>query len=115
MPFPIKNRDLVVRYIRKQDAITGVVTTMTEGAPDKIPHKEEFIRIPHFSSHYIIEPSLEGYLDMEYYLKIDPGGTLPSWLVNLAATTGPLSTMKGLYRIIESGRYKGIPVEGIDN
>ena len=114
MPFPIQNRDLVVYYERIQDPHTKIVTTKSKSTPDRVKLKKGFIRIPTFDSYYIIKPMSEGWLSMEYYLNIDPGGSLPPWVVNLAATTGPKSTMRALYRIIESGKFDDVKIEGIE-
>jgi hypothetical protein len=113
MPFPVSDRDLVCYYERTQDPITKVVTTKSYATPDLIPKKKSFVRIPSFHSYYTLKPAQEGWLDMEYFLKIDPGGALPAWVVNLAATTGPNSTMKSLYEVIETGKYDDVVVEGV--
>ena len=113
MPFPVSDRDLVCYYERTQDPETKVVTTISYATPELIPEEESLVRIPSFDSYYILTPDDDGWLDMEYFLKIDPGGALPAWVVNLAATTGPNSTMRALYKVIASGKYDDIVVEGI--
>lgn len=113
MPFPVSDRDLVVYYERSQDAETKVVTTRSYARPDLIPKEKGLVRIPDFDSYYILTPIGQGWLDMEYFLKIDPGGILPAWVVNLAASKGPDITMKALYKLIASGKYDNIVVDGV--
>lgn len=114
MPFPIKDRDLVVYYERTQNVETKVVTTISYATPDKLDPISGFIRIPQFDSKYTLTPHNTGWISIEYVMGVDPGGVLPAWLVNLAATVGPVNTMKSLYKIIESGRYKGLNTVGIE-
>jgi len=109
----VSDRDLVCYYERTQDPDTKVVTTKSYATPELIPKKKNLIRIPSFDSYYILSPDDEGWLDMEYFLRIDPGGALPAWVVNLAATTGPNSTMRALYKVIASGKYDDVIVEGV--
>ncbi len=113
MPFPVSDRDLVCYYERTQDPDTKVVTTKSYATPELIPKQKNLVRIPSFDSYYILSPDDEGWLDMEYFLRIDPGGALPAWVVNLAATTGPNSTMRALYKVIASGKYDDVIVEGV--
>ncbi len=113
MPFPVQDRDLIVYYERIQDPISKTVTTHAIAAPDRLAEEKGIIRIPSFESHYILVPKERGWLEMEYFLKIDPGGSLPAWVVNLAASAGPKSTMRSLYKIIESGKYDDVVVEGV--
>ena len=82
--------------------------------PDLIPKEKSLVRIPVFDSYYILTPIGDGWLEMEYFLKIDPGGALPAWVVNLAASKGPDITMKALYKVIASGKYDNILVEGVE-
>ena len=114
MPFPVTDRDLVVYYERTQDTETKVVTTRSHAKPDLIPKEKSLVRIPVFDSYYILTPIGDGWLEMEYFLKIDPGGALPAWVVNLAASKGPDITMKALYKVIASGKYDNILVEGVE-
>ena len=50
---------------------------------------------------------------MEYYMKVNPGGLLPAWLVNLAVTKGPMDTMESLFELVESGYYENAIVHGL--
>lgn len=113
LPFPIKDRDLVVHYKRSQDPETHVVNTRSEAAPDRIEEKIDFVRIPVFDSYYKLSPEADGWIRMDYYMKVNPGGALPPWLVNLAAAKGPSDTINSLFDLIYSGRYKGQKAQGI--
>ncbi|MBT8190005.1 MAG: hypothetical protein KJO29_06220 [Bacteroidia bacterium] len=113
MPFPVKDRDVVISYRRFQDEQTGVVHTESIGYADYIPEKYEFVRIPEFKSTYKLIPIKENEVKIEYYLKINPGGLLPPWLVNLAVTRGPIETIESLFEILESGKYQTAVVEDL--
>lgn len=112
-PFPAKNRDLVVFYERTQDPNTKVVFTKATAAPAKELINDKFIRIEEFVGTYQIKPNANGWINVEYLLKTDPGGSLPKWIINLAIVDGPLKTMNGLFRLIKTGKYKDHKVEGI--
>jgi len=112
-PFPTKDRDLVVYYERTQDPVTKIVFTKATAAPNKESKNDKFIRIEEFVGTYEIKPSANGWIEIEYLLQTDPGGSLPKWIINLAIVDGPLKTMKGLFDLIKTGKYKEDKVDGI--
>lgn len=113
MPFPIQDRDVVVHYKREQDPITKVVKTSSVAVPDMIPVKQTFVRIPEFTSTYTLTPVSKTETKIEYFLRIDPGGILPAWLVNLAIATGSIETMESLFDILQSGKYSHVSVANL--
>jgi hypothetical protein len=113
MPFPIKDRDLVIYYSRRQDTETGTVYTKSTASPNKHPLIDDFIRITSFESSYTLTPGPDEIIYIEYRMKVDPGGFLPSWLVNLAVTKGPLDTIESLFELLASKKYQNAYVAAI--
>ncbi len=115
LPFPASDRDIIIDYHWKQDEKTKVVKTFSKAinySQEIIP--EGVIRVSHFESEYILTPINEKEVHLEYSAKLDPGGSLPAWLVNLGVTVGPKKTMKALNRLIKSGHYKTAKIHGIE-
>lgn len=114
-PFPAKDRDVVIYYEREQAADSKVVITRSEAAPEVLPKSDGFVRVPVFSSTYVLTPLDDGIIDIEYLLKVSPGGKIPAWIINLGVTKGPIKTMESLIKLIDSGKYSNYDVEGVDN
>lgn len=114
-PFPAKDRDVVIYYEREQAADSKVVITRSEAAPEVLPKSDGFVRVPVFSSTYVLTPQEEGIIDIEYLLKVSPGGKIPAWIINLGVTKGPIKTMESLIKLIDSGKYSNYDVEGVEN
>ncbi len=113
MPYPVKDRDVVIKYNRSQDTTTKVVTNSYEGVDGKMEEEKKFVRIPFFEAGYTLVPKSSGLIELEYLFKVDVGGTMPQWIVNMALTKGPVDTIESLFELIRSGHYKGVTVEGI--
>lgn len=113
LPFPVTDRDIVIKYSWKQDPDTKVITTVSEGMSGKVDDVDGNIRVTDFLSEYILTPQGDGWIDIEYYAKMDPAGKLPAWLVNLAVTTGPIKTMEKFFEVLDSGRYNNTIIEGV--
>lgn len=113
LPFPVSDRDLVIKYEWTQDPETKVIVTESVGVVGKVEEKDSNIRVKDFQSNYTLTPKADGWINIEYYAKMDPAGSLPAWLVNMAVTKGPIKTMDKLFELIDSGRYDNIHVEGV--
>lgn len=113
MPFPVKDRDIVVNYRRTYDHATREVAIEYEEIDGGVPMLKSHVRIPDMKASYKLTSPEEGKVSLEYYLYIDAGGILPNWVVNLAITKGPESTMNGLFDIVHSGKYKYVDVQDL--
>ena len=112
MPFPVKDRDVTIRYqrIQQQDKKVLINSKAVIGLKQ---NRDGFVRIVDFNSSYKLTPLDNGWVEIEYFMKVDPGGKLPAWVVNLFTTKGPMETMKSLFKLLESGYYEDVIVDGI--
>lgn len=113
MPFPVKDRDVVITYNRRQDPQTKVVDIVSKASPTIAPEHKNVVRIKQMLSTYKISKKDNGWVEVEYFVSADPEGSLPAWVVNIFTTKGPVETMKSLIELIDSDHYKGQVVEGI--
>ena len=113
-PFPAKDRDAVMEYKRVQAADSKVITIDYEAFPDKIPENPDYVRIPALTASYTLTPLSNDSIAIEYYLRADIGGSIPSWIINMGINIGPRDTMKALKKILASGKYKNVKVEGVE-
>ena len=63
-------------------------------------------RVPLLKSTWTLIPLKEGKVDITYHLRVDPGGIIPAWLVNLTLTIGPYNTMLRLKKEVAEDKYK---------
>ena len=115
MPYPVKDRDVVLQYSRQQDPNTKAVSIEFRNIEGQKDISEDFVRIPDIYSGYTLKPDGAGHVSLDYILKIDPGGKMPKWVINMAITKGPIDTIRSLFDRIMSGHYKGVVVDGVAN
>jgi hypothetical protein len=65
------------------------------------PVKEGFLRVPFMHGHWNVKSLENNALQVEYILQIDPGGSIPVWLVNLAMAEGPYISFRNLKKQLE--------------
>ena len=94
-PWPVSNRDIIARYkvIMSND---GKIILESNGDPDFLPAKEGLVRIPNSVSRWEIIPKGDKMVEVIFTNHSDPGGSVPEWLTNLAATDNPFNTLKNM-------------------
>lgn len=101
-PWPIENREMLVRFSCVMDLPNNQMFVTARGGIDyDYPKDEELVRVPYSEAHWSVTQKGTS-LYVSYTLQIDPGGSLPPWLVNMAMAEGPFETFKNLGEILKS-------------
>ncbi|MEM1121376.1 MAG: hypothetical protein AAGJ18_13070 [Bacteroidota bacterium] len=112
-PWPLDDRDLIVRSTMNQDPITKVVRSESFNEPDYIPVKKGLVRIPSLHLWWEFTPKESGVVEVEYFLSSDPGGLIPAWMINLALDQGPTQTIKAFREILKKPKYRDAQLDFI--
>ena len=99
-PWPVSNRDLVIHLTTAQDSITGVTIVKAESKPELKPKVNGIVRVPRSISIWTLTPITSNKLQIVYTLDIDPGGSLPAWLVNFASVEGPYESFLRMRKLL---------------
>ncbi|MCG8581763.1 MAG: START domain-containing protein, partial [Bacteroidales bacterium] len=95
MPWPVKNRDMVVEMLVVKDE-TGIYLESTM-LPDYLPRNEGVIRIEEFSEKWIIQKGgKEGESSIVVTGWVDPGGSIPAWVIKLTSVSTPYRFISGI-------------------
>lgn len=113
LPWPVSDRDAVSSIQITQDPVSKEVVIVSEPKDNLIPEKEGYIRIKNFKAVWHLIPDIEGLVRVEYELYIDPGGSIPSWFVNLTLKKGPYRTMLNMQKEIQCSKYKNAKLDYI--
>ena len=101
LPWPFNNRDIAnhinVYWSEEKDTATLVI----DGIPDYIPEKEGIVRMPISKGHWYVYQLDKQTTKIEYIYGGDPGGSIPSWVVNLFIVDGPYKSLVNLKRYLE--------------
>ena len=106
IPWPAQNRDFVAHLMLTQNADTKVVTIDGPVVTGMVPLKKGIVRIEHSVGKWVISPLGDNRVHVVYTLQVDPGGSIPSWLVNMFATDGPVQIFKKLRLQLQKPAYK---------
>jgi len=110
-PWPISDRDVVVRSKANIDRGNQVLTITMRSTESKLmPPVKGAVRMPRLNGHYIFSEAGPGKTQIEYQIDADPGGLIPGWLATMASRDIPLRTLVNLRNRVkitaQNGTYR---------
>jgi len=96
VPWPFDNRDVVDRTQIYWSVNKDSFTLEIKSIPDYIQEKEEIVRMPLADGGWEIYRKGNDKISVAYHFAADPGGRIPSWLVNMFIVDGPYKTLNNL-------------------
>ncbi|WP_183575217.1 START domain-containing protein [Mucilaginibacter sp. X5P1] len=107
LPWPIQDRDLVVELnIEPTTSPNAQQIILVKSINGILPPKKHFIRIPYSVVTWRITPVPGNKINVDYTFSLDPGGSIPRWLINLTLTTGPYKSFVKLRELLKAERDK---------
>lgn len=93
-PWPMQDRDTVVRFDYAQDPATRVIRIDITNVPDFHPLQPGLVRVPDFGGFWQLAPAPPDHVDVTYQVRGNPGGWVPVWLANYAAQVSVIKTLQ---------------------
>ena len=112
-PWPIRNRDAVVRTVTEYEPNSNTVTMESSGLSGYVEEKDGIIRTPTTYTRWKIHPLEDGKLHVEIITHSDPRGRFPKWLANLIVTRTPKSMFSRLAKTIDAEVERNRPFDEI--
>jgi len=103
VPWPFNNRDEVTKTVVSKDESSGTYNIFIVMIPDMLPENKGVVRMPEGKGKWVIEPVKDGMTQIVNQFIGDPGGSIPSWVVNMFIVDGPYKTLEGLKEILGQG------------
>lgn len=107
-PWPFSNRDVVMHSVMTQDNATKILKFNSYGTPSMYPLVDEVVRVKDISVSWKLIPISDNKIKIQYHLKADPGGFIPSWLANLTVDIGPYNTMINMRDELKKEKYQNV-------
>ena len=114
VPWPLDNRDLVLKNEISQDEKTKIVYSVSTPLENIIPKKKGLVRVENMYGKWTVTPLKDGNVFIEYFLKLDVGGNVPDWIVNLFIEDGPYQSILHFKENLGLATYKNIKLDFID-
>lgn len=105
LPWPMNNRDMVIDLQMSQDPSSKLLTIHANSIDNILPLKEGKQRVPLSQATWLVQPLPNNRMNIEYQIKIDPGGGIPPWMVNLFIAKAPYESFKILSKLLSDKRF----------
>ncbi|MEM8888523.1 MAG: START domain-containing protein [Bacteroidota bacterium] len=105
MPFLFTDRELIFSCRTYQEENSLITHSECKANPDYLPESEDYVRIQNALSTWKFTPKENGWLEAEYFLALDPAGSIPAWLVNWGLDYGPLKTIDKFKAMVKEEKY----------
>jgi hypothetical protein len=106
IPWPLSNRDMVIDLNIVQDTATKKMTVTANSIENVLPNMKGLERIPFTNATWEVTPFGVNTIHVEYFLKINPGGGVPPWIVNMFIAKAPFESFENLSKIIQEKRFQ---------
>ncbi|MFZ4797862.1 MAG: hypothetical protein ACOYMA_10230 [Bacteroidia bacterium] len=114
-PWPVENRYGIIYYKITQNNITKVVTIKSNAVFGMYAKQANKVEVPALNASWTFTPKADGTVFGEYYLYLNPGGNIPSWLIKLFVVDGPFSTITKMKELLKNENYNLLNVDFIKN
>ncbi|MBO68933.1 MAG: hypothetical protein CL398_11555 [Acidiferrobacteraceae bacterium] len=95
-PWPVADRDTVLKVDIETITAGQVYEIVMTAQPSRLPPAEGRIRIPYSEIVFALRKIQENSIEIEYRLSVDPGGSLPKWLIRSTIRNTMVNTIRSL-------------------
>lgn len=104
LPWPVKNRDMVIHTRISHDTDKQRVT-ISLNAVTGMMQETKSVRVTQSQGTYLIESLADGRHRISWQQHTDPAGSMPKWLVNTLLTELPFNTLNALRERVKLDKY----------
>jgi len=91
LPWPLKDRDLIVQ-LTIFPSTDNTFEIEAKSLPAYLSERKEYIRVPYSLAQWKVTEVNDHLLKVDYTFSVDPGGSIPTWLVNSTLAVGPYNS-----------------------
>lgn len=115
LPFPALNREFILHSKVTRSPETGAVLIQINAVPEFCSEKikpctqlsdRQMVRVEHSHGHYLLEPLDKKNTRVTWTHHTNPGGYLPTWLINRLIREVPFRTLQGLRKKVCEEKYQ---------
>ena len=108
LPWPVKDREAVVNAQQKQITTPdeeSVVTTL-RARPKLIEPNSGYLRIRQLHGVFKLRRVKPEEVEVTFQVRLDMGGWIPNWMVNVFLREMPFHTLKNLRQVVRQDEYQ---------
>jgi len=96
VPWPATNRFFYASFELKTDPQNQTLQLEATSIPGYGPVPTDLVNVPYTKGVWHVTTLSPNSIHIDYVLELNPGGSLPAWVINLFTTKGPLETFENI-------------------
>jgi hypothetical protein len=106
LTWPVSNRDAVIQVRNRYDLDRGRVISRLRAVSDpRVPPRKGFTRITDLTAEFVVEYITREKTAVIYTSRTDPGGSIPTWLVNRGNKSTLRQSARDLREAVKKPEY----------
>lgn len=108
LPLPVSDRDGVIKSVWSIDKATGTIYCHAKAVKTTYNQRKNVVRIPFSFIDCTLIPRGADKTYVIYQILSDPGGSLPSFVVNLLTNDYGMKTIAGLRKMVKKDKFRNV-------
>ncbi len=96
VPWPATDRYFYANFDLREDTVGHTIKVISVNLPDYLPASKDLLQVTSVKGLWNISTISKNSIHVDYILELNPGGSLPAWVINLFLTKGPLETFENI-------------------
>ncbi len=96
VPWPATNRYFYADIDLKLDSTAGTLNVIAVNLPNYLPVYKDLVEVVFTKGVWKVSTNSNKSIHIDYTLQLNPGGSLPSWVINLFSSKGPMETFENI-------------------
>ncbi len=98
VPWPATNRYFYADFDLKKNPADQSMQVIAVNIPDYGPAPKDLLKVTYSRGVWNITTTSKKTIHVDYTLELNPGGSLPGWVLNLFSTRGPMESFGNIKR-----------------
>jgi hypothetical protein len=96
VPWPATNRFFYANFELKKNPVEKSMQVIAVNIPNYEPMPKDLVQVPLTRGNWNITTVTKTSIHIDYTLEMNPGGSLPVWVLNLFSTKGPMESFENI-------------------
>ncbi len=106
-PWPVSNRDVVVRSRGRVDPKSGKVSITFKAVDEpSVPKKSGHVRITDLLGQWHLKKEGDDKTSVVYIIRANPGGSIPASIANMTSKNIPHRTLLNMKKMVQKEKYR---------
>jgi len=107
-PWPVTNRDGVFSSVFSQQYDTKLVKMTVKLEKEYVLENDNCVRMEEAKGFWLFYPLDTDKVEITYQMLIDPGGSIPSWVLNMFIVDTPIKDLKAIRERVKLEKYDNV-------